>query len=405
MLIFRNPGLIPEAAISTLGVNAKLNDNPIGQFGTGLKYGIAIILRLGGKITIYRGLKKLEFGVDDVTIRGQSFKIVTMNGRKLGFTDQLGLNWEPWMAYRELASNAKDEGGTVRVWDSETEPSGLKGETVIYVNCKELDAAHKERGSLFLSTEPLYTLPGVEVHSGSSEFMFYRGIRVMKLQKKSKYTYNLTNHVSLTEDRTVLYAHMVSLYVAKAITQSPNRSFLTSVLDANEVKDVWEQSLPYNNDYVKDDKPTDQFMDICEYLKSEKRLLSVASSHYNHWADKDPNRVSPYNVTLSEAHEHTLRGALEKLRIAGITIERGALIFKSQLTLGRVQVAGKTTLVVDAKFLEGSENKLACVLIEGAALLQGGGPTEQLTNFILHRAWIARELTQGYDSRAMELDF
>jgi len=122
MLLFENKGLIPEATITTMGVNAKIGDNPIGQFGTGLKYAIAIVLRLGGMITIYRGQKKLEFSLKTEIIRDKKFQIVCMNGRKLGFTDQLGLHWEAWMAYRELASNVKDEGGTVRIYDLGDEP-------------------------------------------------------------------------------------------------------------------------------------------------------------------------------------------------------------------------------------------------------------------------------------------
>lgn len=405
MLVFRNKGLIPEAAIMTMGVNAKINDNPIGQFGTGLKYAIAIILRLGGKITIYRGLKKMEFGLKKETIRKQDFNIVTMNGRKLGFTDQLGLNWKPWMAYRELASNVRDEGGWVKHYMRADEPGPARNETSIHVDCPELDKTHVERHTLFLNTEPVFTLPGLEVHSGTdNQHIFYRGIRVMELPKKSKYSYNITRHVELTEDRTVLYPWWIPIEVARSITQSPNRSFLLSVLDADEVKDLWEQTLPYDNGNVKDHaKPTDQFMDLCEHLKSEKRLLSHASSFYNHWADRSPGRASPYNVTLTEQQELVVHNALVRLNNIGVKLNRGNLVFKSQLSLGKVQVAGRTTLVVESKFLD-SESKLARVLLEGVALMQGGSAVEQLTNYVLNRSWIPPELTEGYDERAVDLE-
>src|SRR4030066_94299 len=42
---FQNPGLIPLECITTFGLSAKDTANPIGQFGTGLKYAISIILR------------------------------------------------------------------------------------------------------------------------------------------------------------------------------------------------------------------------------------------------------------------------------------------------------------------------------------------------------------------------
>jgi hypothetical protein len=398
VLVFRNKGLIPEAAISTMGVNVKLGENPIGQFGTGLKYAIAIILRAGGSVVVYRGLKRLEFALKTETIRGKEFKIVTMNGRKLGFTDQIGLHWQPWMAYRELASNTRDEGGTIRM-HIDGDESGIKGETQIFVRCADIEKAHDERGSVFLGSEPLYSLPGVEVHVGESHHIFYRGIRVGELPKKSKYTWNLTSTQYLTEDRTLLYPSMTGPAIVRGILQSPSSSFLSSVLDADQVKECYENTLPYSN--VTDTKPTDVFMDISEYLKGEKRLVGYAGHVYNTWADKDARRASPFNVRPDEEQEATLRTALTRLQDAGIPLDRSKLLFKSNLQLGRVQVAGRETLVVDSSAL-GSLRTLSQYLAEGAALLQGGNPMAQLANWVVYREWIPKELQDTHDSRAVE---
>lgn len=51
-LYFLNNGEFDVSAMLTFGVSAKESDNPIGQFGTGFKYAIAIILRLGGSISV-----------------------------------------------------------------------------------------------------------------------------------------------------------------------------------------------------------------------------------------------------------------------------------------------------------------------------------------------------------------
>ena len=45
---FRTPGLIPIEAFTSTGVNVKIHDNPIGHFGTGLKYAVAVLLREAG---------------------------------------------------------------------------------------------------------------------------------------------------------------------------------------------------------------------------------------------------------------------------------------------------------------------------------------------------------------------
>ena len=54
-IIFENPGEIDPVAIITFGINVKESDHPIGFFGTGLKYALAILLREGQPITIQSG--------------------------------------------------------------------------------------------------------------------------------------------------------------------------------------------------------------------------------------------------------------------------------------------------------------------------------------------------------------
>lgn len=97
IISFQNPGLIEPEAFTTFGVSAKENDNPIGFFGTGLKYAIAIILRLGGKVEIWRG--KNYYGFFPVTkeFRGNPVTYVGMshNGEaiiQLGYTTDVGKN-------------------------------------------------------------------------------------------------------------------------------------------------------------------------------------------------------------------------------------------------------------------------------------------------------------------------
>lgn len=389
MLVFRNKGLIPEAAISTMGVNAKLNDNPIGQFGTGLKYAVAIVLRLGGTVTIWRGLKRMDFGLKKQTIRGQEFSIVTLNGRRLGFTNQIGLNWKPWMAYRELASNTHDEQGTVRL--AFEEPAPEKGQTLIVVRCKELEVAHQERHTIFLDSDPLHVLRGVEVHPGPSSHVFYRGIRVMELPKKARHTYNLTDHVYLTEDRTVLYPTLVPPAIVRGIVTSASLPFLTSVLESEQARNYWEEALPYSS--VKDTQPSDQFLDLCEALKAEKRLVGFAGSVYNYWADRLPDRESPYSVVLSEEQKRMVANAVEAIRGLGVDVDAASLVFKSKLETGPVQVAGRSVLLVDAKLLDTGQHALARGLLGGIAMLQGGSAAEQLACRLLTGEWLSREMT------------
>lgn len=204
MIHFRNTGILPILAATTMGISAKEGDSPIGQFGTGLKYVIAGVLRHEGQITIHAGLDTFTFGYKIEPIRGQDFRVVTMsrNGEPaypLGFTTNLGKHWEPWMYVRELWSNCRDEDGTHGYEKGEPIEDG----TLIQVKCAAIEGAYDKLDEYILSTKPIHVGEGVEIHPGSSRFMFYRGIRVFEQVAECAYTYNLTGGVALTEDRTI----------------------------------------------------------------------------------------------------------------------------------------------------------------------------------------------------------
>ncbi len=117
MITFSNPGKIDIRLITTLGVNVKESDNPIGYFGTGLKYAIAVLLREKQKVEIWSGTERIAFEIRPDTVRGKSFGFIWLGTARspwqcLGFTTELGKNWTLENAYRELYSNCMDEGGS-----------------------------------------------------------------------------------------------------------------------------------------------------------------------------------------------------------------------------------------------------------------------------------------------------
>ena len=56
-VIFENPGTLDPRALTIMGLNAKENTNPIGYFGTGFKYGVAIALRDNCNVLIQDGMR------------------------------------------------------------------------------------------------------------------------------------------------------------------------------------------------------------------------------------------------------------------------------------------------------------------------------------------------------------
>ena len=231
-IYFMNNGYFDMRAMLTFGVSAKANENAIGYFGTGFKYAVAIILRLGGSISIQTKnesgiIEQYQFVAKKESIRDQEFDIVylqnAMDGsiREAGFTTRLGINWKPWMAYRELFCNAKDEGGVISTINER------KHDTVITVECHDIWDTHANQHNYILSDDAkvLSSHYECDIIAGRSNYIYYRGIAVLETEK-SKFSYNIKSAVSLTEDRTVALLHQVKWPIQRAIQSCDDDSII-----------------------------------------------------------------------------------------------------------------------------------------------------------------------------------
>jgi len=261
MLCFSNAGEIDIRAVTTLGVNVKEGQSPIGHFGTGIKYASAGVLRLGGSITIYSGLRKCEFISEQVTIREKDFHLVNLKEgdvcNPLGFTTEFGKDWQPWMLYRELLSNMLDEHGEVTelVEGEHFEPA--EGRTLILVKCAELELVHEHRDQYWFEThtDRLWANGKLEIYAGESKEIFYRGIRATNAPEKGKlysYTYNILEECCLSEDRTFASIYSIEQAIAKGLCECTEDSILEDVLSQNAEVDFdfdWH-SVDYSKEFI-----------------------------------------------------------------------------------------------------------------------------------------------------------
>ncbi len=263
---FQNPGLIDPRCITTIGVSVKEGENPIGFFGTGLKYAIAIILRHGGKISIWRGLEELSFDVAEETIRGKAFNVVRMNGAELGFTTDLGKHWKVWQAFRELHCNATDEGGFTTAAEVEPSPDA----TTVRVDLPAMVECYYNRAKYLLETKPIIDGPFVAYHPGPSSGIFYRSILIGQIsQKPHLFTPNLIEQTTLTEDRTIASAYDVGALIGKSILQCEDAEFLERFLTAP--RDYAESELDLDWYY----EPSDAFMrTVAKLIPDTSRSLN-----------------------------------------------------------------------------------------------------------------------------------
>lgn len=269
MIVFRTPGSMDMRSFTTMGLTAKPNTTrPIGLFGTGLKYAIAVLTRLGAQIEVYSNGQRYWFETVPIKFRDSDFQQITMRrdnwtggrgwvyGRrlKLPFTTQYGRNWEPWMAFRELYSNTLDEGGDIFQWDHDRQPDeGINRwgmiesgkETVIIVsNCPAFEEAYEKRDEIFLDLSTRKVLgetPAVEIREGEAKNLFYQGLRAKDIDKPALYTYNFLTAQNLTEDRQLAHDWRLQSTLANTVAQMDDEQLIEKIITAKE--ENWEHGL------------------------------------------------------------------------------------------------------------------------------------------------------------------
>ena len=242
MLYFHTDTEIPTECLVTFGVNVKPNtDSPIGFFGTGLKYAIAIALRNNAPIYITQhtgsALVRTDFFTRPTDIRGKSFDLVYMQRGNdepvsMGFTTELGKTWQPWMALRELMSNTMDENGVV---------------STSKISSKRTTIAVGQPIANAMPISELYIgapqAEGVEISAcaaRSSKF-YYQGFYVGDFHMPTLFRYNFNCKLNLTEERTFNNIHTLESIVRNAVIQSHDEELLRSFLTAP--KDHWESTF------------------------------------------------------------------------------------------------------------------------------------------------------------------
>lgn len=271
MLIFKNDGLIDLRVVTLMGASVKESAQAIGYFGTGLKYAISVILREGGKVTIYRGLDCHVITTRPISIRGKTFNSVYLDETELSYTTELGKNWEPWMAFREFYCNALDESGTEVYSASFVDPE--EGKTTIVV--EGIDHIWDERENIITSArvKHLAGSPEAQILDRDARYIFYRNVRVSDCSKVSPppyFCWNIKRKIDLTEDRTVKYGFELGWAIAEAVIRSKDEELIRTVLELRE------NTLEYYADWskVRGLSPRSTFMKTVSKMRDEGKYIN-----------------------------------------------------------------------------------------------------------------------------------
>lgn len=322
---FQTETSLDSRAFMTFGLNAKPNTkSPIGFFGTGLKMAIAVLVRNGIPITIYTDeisyefyAKKSEFrGVEVTDIKYKKRRFDRPKGKwkvvshgRLPYTTDLGKTWEVWQAFRELESNTMDEDGVtscLAVDSSSVDGLVKSGRTIVVVGGNEFAQVYHNRADIFLPEASRFNtltdgdgnvtaLPDLEIFDKPSQYIYYRGIRVLDLNAhnydpdakenpvKSRYTYNLVGGTDLTEDRTLAYVYSTMSRIGRFIQQHDDVDFIRDLLQVDESK-FWEGKIDFDNPSV---TPSKAFMDA---YRSAHQVLSGARTYMRAYDAPPPKK-------------------------------------------------------------------------------------------------------------------
>lgn len=388
-VVFENEGEIDARLIKTFGANVKENSNAIGFFGTGLKYAIAILTRENCRLEINSGTHTHTFGTECATIRGADFEFVTMDGEPMGFTTEVGKNWEMWMAYRELFCNCQDEGG--RIYDVDTEEGDLlpvpqEGKTIVVVDGREFIHVRSEHDKHFLSVKgnPVSSR-NVDIYPGEdSHTLFYQGVAVGNLPRDvlGVNTYNFTRNLSLTEDRTYSHEGSVCRDVSCAVLGLTDRGLIRSILTAPEA--TFERSLDFN---LIGAIATEQFLDVTKE-QMEINICGVNHSAVKLYERIKQERAKPAVFEPDEIETKILGRAMSFCESLGYEITH-SVVLADNLGKGVLGLAKMDTneIYIARKTLERGIKQVVITLIEEQIHLEYGHAdcTREMQEHLLHK--------------------
>lgn len=302
-VVFQTPGHIDLRSFIMFGVNAKPNTTtPIGYFGTGLKYSIAVLARLGIPVRLFIGTKEYQFYKEQIDFRGNKFDNIMMRRRNgllarwtvdaMPYTTEYGKNWELWMVYRELESNTRDEQGkTFTLSDSVSEAELYayhlhKDMTTIVIEGRAFEAVYDDRDKIFLPQERLAqnldaAIDGapVMILPGATSSVYYRGLKVFELPKDetASQTYNILRGIMLSEDRTASSQYQIYWSIAETIARYADERTIETFMSAATRDNSLERHVEFN--YVSEE-PSEAYKAVAKRRIARKAPMIPSGATY-----------------------------------------------------------------------------------------------------------------------------
>jgi len=393
----KNKGEICKNAFILLGATNKRGDNSkIGFFGSGLKYGLAVLLRNEIPLKVFTGKKEIRISTKKVMFRDMEFNNIYIEGEKTSLTLEMGIDWEIWQSVREIYCNALDESGSfVKVVD-EVIPEQDK--TSFYIGFTDQTKEIIDNWNKYFSTDRTDIVSQNEhwqVFHPNDKFTLYRkGIKCLNSNLTSLYDYNL-DKIDINESRVVTYNWEVNESLARnwgkfATEVMIKKLFDELDIDHKENEIGWSYAKEFNENWLKVingrlliHKDTAGYFtkqierENCLILKSS--LIRALKKYFNDkikvagHSDEYDNYVT---VPMDKKQTFLTKAVMDFFNEVGLKIEYPikVAIFKDKSTLGRV--GHDSSIILSVGLFEQGKKMIASTILEETLHIESGGKDE-----------------------------
>lgn len=266
---FITPTIISRLDISSMGDSSKRgDDSTIGQFDSGLKYAIALLLRdkVNMSIKTYDNdgiLNTYNFStsVKKCNNTNKEKELIDINYNdysedvsgiiETGFALQMGYNWSTWMALRELYSNMIDEKGVISDLQEDIAVSYGTIITLEFDENTEFFNVWQNKHLYINEQEPVFKISNsIEVLKNDENYLriYKQNILVYEdKDKPSRFAWNI-KFGEIDERRILSNLYYVEQNINHAIQTTDNEEFLRTIIKPTfEVQD--KEFLSNNTHY------------------------------------------------------------------------------------------------------------------------------------------------------------
>ena len=266
---FITPTIISRLDISSMGDSSKRgDDSTIGQFDSGLKYAIALLLRdkvnisiktydndgILNTYTFSTSIKKCNNTNKEkelIDINYNDYSDDTSGVIETGFALQMGYNWSTWMALRELYSNMTDEKGVISELQEDIAVSYGTIITLEFDDNTEFFNVWQNKHLYINEQEPIFKISNsVEVLKNDEDYLriYKQNILVYEdKDKPSRFAWNI-KFGEIDERRILSNLYHVEQNINYTIQTTDNEDFLRTIIKPTfEVQD--KEFLSNNTHY------------------------------------------------------------------------------------------------------------------------------------------------------------